>query len=64
MSQNPSPRLIYAIILGGMTLWALFLALGAYLYNHNPWRGVVVLTCFALFAGFWMLMVRTLPPRK
>jgi hypothetical protein len=53
--QKPvSPRLLYGLIVGGMLVWGAYLALGAYLYNHNPWRAVVVMGCVVAFLGIWM----------
>jgi len=37
--------------------WGVYHAVGAYLFNHNPWRGVVVLGCVAAYLGFWSLML-------
>jgi hypothetical protein len=52
-----SPRLILALIMGGMVVWGAYVALGAYLYNYNPWRGLIVMACVGLFLGFWLLML-------
>ena len=54
-----SPRLLFALIMGGMVLWGAYVALGAYLYNYNPWRGVIVMVCVGLFLGFWLLLLWT-----
>ncbi len=37
--------------------WGIFHAIGAWQFNHNPLRGVVVLVCVAAFLGFWMTML-------
>ena len=64
MSDPPkSNRWIYALIIAGLVGWGLYHAVGAYLFNHNPWRGVVVMACFALFIACWLLLLRTLKPR-
>jgi len=52
-----SPRLLFVLIMGGMVVWGAYVALGAYLYNYNPWRGVIVLVCVGLFLGFWLLLL-------
>jgi hypothetical protein len=52
-----SPRLLFVLIMGGMVLWGAYVALGAYLYNYNPWRGVIVMGCVGLFLGFWLLLL-------
>ena len=41
----------------GLVLWAAYVAVGAYLYNFNPWRAVIVLGCMGVFLGFWLLML-------
>ncbi len=38
-------------------MWGAYVALGAYLYNYNPWRGVIVMACVGLFLGFWLLLL-------
>ena len=63
MPETPlSNRWIYAVIIAGLLAWAIFHAVGAYLFNYNPWRGVVVLACFAIFIGGWMLLLRNWNP--
>ncbi len=50
-----SQRTLLALIMGGLVAWSLYVAVGAYLYNYNPWRVVVILGCASLFVGFWSL---------
>jgi len=45
------------LIAAAVSVWGVYHAVGAYLYNHNPWRGVVVLGCVAAYLGFWSLML-------
>jgi membrane protease YdiL (CAAX protease family) len=59
-----SPRLLFALIMGGMLVWGAYVALGAYLYNYNPWRGVIVMACVGLFLGFWLLLLWNQSRRK
>jgi hypothetical protein len=54
---QPSQRLIFGIIMGGLTLWAIYLAIGAYRYNLNPWRGIIVLASMGIFLGGWLLLL-------
>lgn len=63
MTPPPAPpnpqlaaRLIVAIMLG-VLLWGTALAIGAYLYNQNIWRGVIVFACTAGFIELWMLLL-------
>jgi drug/metabolite transporter (DMT)-like permease len=55
----PSPRLIIGLIMGGLVVWAVYIAIGSYLYNFNPLRAVLVLGCMAAFLGFWLLLLWT-----
>jgi hypothetical protein len=41
----------------GVLAWGIFHAVGAWRFNHNPLRAVVVLACVAAFLGFWMTML-------
>jgi len=53
MSQN---RLV-ALIMVAVLAWGVFQAVGAYLFNHNPWRPLMVMACVLGFLGFWALML-------
>jgi len=44
-------------VVAGIVLWGVFHAIGAWRFNHNPLRAVVVLVCVAAFLGFWMTML-------
>jgi ABC-type transport system involved in Fe-S cluster assembly fused permease/ATPase subunit len=55
--QPVSSRTILTIVMAALALWAVYIAVGAYWYNFNPWRAVVVLGCMAAFLGFWLLML-------
>ncbi len=63
-STEPAPKMITWLIALSLLAWGVFHAVGAYYYNHNIWRGVVVLVCVGLFLGFWFLMLRLRPPRR
>jgi hypothetical protein len=41
----------------GIVLWGGFHAIGAYRYNHNVYRAVMVVACVAGFLGFWLAML-------
>lgn len=61
MDDNPqpwTPRSILALIIGGLILWAIYIAAGVIWYGLNPLGGVVVLVSAAIFIGFWMLLLR------
>lgn len=50
-----SQRTLLLLIMGGLALWSIYVAVGAYQYNFNPWRIVVILGCTAFFLGMWLL---------
>lgn len=52
-----STRMIIGLIMGALVVWATYLAIGAYRYNFNPWRAVLVLGSMGVFLGFWLLML-------
>ncbi len=52
-----SHRTILALIMAGVILWGIYVAVGAYRYNLNPWRPVIVLACIALFVGTWLALL-------
>jgi CHASE2 domain-containing sensor protein len=61
------PRIIRWLVLA-ILAWGGFHAIGAWRFNHDPRRGLVVLGCVAAFLGFWMTMLavrqRRLTPRR
>ena len=63
MSQRePSSRLLVYLLMGGLAVWGAYLAIGAYLYNFNPWRPAIVLICVGAFIGGWLLLLRRRTP--
>ena len=60
MREQPSAsdtwRIIRWVFLA-IIAWGVFHAIGAWRFNGNPLRAVVVLGCVAGFLGFWMLML-------
>ncbi|HEY2894566.1 MAG TPA: hypothetical protein VGJ16_10150 [Pirellulales bacterium] len=58
MPQQPlSPTKLLALIMGALALWGVYVAIGAYLYNRNPWRPLIVLASVGIFLGIWMLLL-------
>jgi hypothetical protein len=49
---------VLALIAAALIVWGGYHALGAYLFNHNPWRAVVVAACMGSFLGFWYAMLQ------
>ena len=67
MPANPpplSPRLLLGLIMGGMIVWGAYIAIGAYLYNHDPRSGLLVMLFVGLFLGFWLIMLWSQGRRK
>ncbi len=52
-----SQRTLLLIIMGTLVAWALYVAIGAYWYNFDWMRAVVVLGCMAAFLGVWLLLL-------
>ena len=60
MSDQPARntyRWAIALIFVAVVAWGVIHAVGAYRFNHNPLRAVMVLGCVALYLGFWGLML-------
>ena len=55
-AANDRARIIRWVV-AGIVVWGVFHAIGAWRFNHNPLRAVVVLACVAAFVGFWMTML-------
>jgi hypothetical protein len=60
-TEEPAPAFerfrIIRWVVAGILVWGIFHAIGAWRFNHNPLRAVVVLACVAAFIGFWMTML-------
>lgn len=54
---NPSVRKLMTWILVGLVIWGCLHAVGAYMFNYNLWRGVIVLAFFAGFIAFWLAAI-------
>lgn len=59
--REPVPEMRWFIpaIVIGLVLWAILHAAGAYTFNQNPWRAVVVLASFGLFLAWWWWLLRS-----
>lgn len=51
------PAWFIPIVLAAILAWGAFHAYGAYTFNHNPWRIVMVLGCAVAFVAFWAAML-------
>jgi len=55
--------MIVLAIMAALLVWGAFLARGAYLYNHNPWRAVITMSCVLGFLSIWGLLMLARKPR-
>jgi len=53
----PGAERILRWIMMGIVIWGSIHALGAWTFNHDARRPVVVLVCVAGFLGFWLTML-------
>jgi hypothetical protein len=63
IQTEPGRRLI-VLLAAALALWGLYHAVGAFLFNHDVRRGLVVLACMAAFLGWWLLLVRYRTKKK
>lgn len=54
---NRAARWTIAAIMAAVLAWGVFHAIGAYRFNQNPLRGVVVMVFSLTFLGFWLAML-------
>jgi ABC-type transport system involved in Fe-S cluster assembly fused permease/ATPase subunit len=62
MPENRPPmssRTILALVMGGLVLWAIYVAVGVLWYEQTVMGALVVLVCMAMFLGFWLLLLRS-----
>ncbi|MBL9125240.1 MAG: hypothetical protein JNG90_16505 [Planctomycetaceae bacterium] len=48
-----------ALIMAAVLAWGIFHAIGAYTFNWNIYRPLMVLGCSLGFLGFWLLMLES-----
>ncbi len=51
-------RYLPTLIMAGLFVWGVFLAIGAYRFNHDLRRAVFVLACTLGFILAWMFLLR------
>ncbi len=60
MPEEPSPvsqRTVLALIMGGLVLWAIYVAVGTFMSTFSFARALMVLVSMAVFVGFWLLLL-------
>src|SRR5687767_1483246 len=55
-SEFPKWRLI-VLLIAAVLAWGIFHAIGAYRFNHDPRRALMVLACVLGFLAFWGLLL-------
>lgn len=55
--KDPTRQWIVWLV-AALAAWGLYHAVGAFLFNNDPRRGLVVLACMALFLAFWLSLLR------
>jgi hypothetical protein len=63
-AQNQSHRGWIALLVVGLAGWGLYHAVGAFLFNHDVRRGLVVLACMSAFLVWWLLLLRLRSKRR
>ncbi len=53
----PGAERLLRWVMAGVVAWGCVHAIGAWRFNHDPRRAVVVLGCVAAFLGFWLVML-------
>ncbi len=56
-SNPPGSNILIRWIFGGLTVWGIAQAIGAYSLNHDPRRPLIVIGCMAAFLGFWLVLL-------
>jgi hypothetical protein len=57
-SKNEPSRRLIVLLAAALAAWGLYHAVGAFLFNHDVRRGLVVFACMGAFLGWWLLLVR------
>ena len=56
-SNPPGSKILIRWIFGGLIVWGIAQAIGAYSLNHDPRRPLIVLACVGAFLGFWVALL-------
>ncbi len=56
-SNPPGSKILIRWIFGGLIVWGIAQAIGAYSLNHDPRRPLIVLACVGAFLGFWVVLL-------
>jgi hypothetical protein len=56
MSPAQQRRVLW-LIFAAVLIWGLYHAVGAYRFNHNPYRPLVVVACVGGYLAIWALLL-------
>ena len=56
--QNEPTRRWIVILIAVLAVWGLYHAVGAFLFNYDIRRGIVVLGSMTAFLGCWLALLR------
>ncbi|MEX2142105.1 MAG: hypothetical protein WD894_22755 [Pirellulales bacterium] len=62
--QNDPSRRWIVLLVAALAAWGLYHAVGAFLFNKDVRRGLVVFACMALFLAFWLLLLMVRKKRR
>ncbi len=62
-SSPPGSKILIRWICAGLTVWGIAQAIGAYTFNYDPRRPLIVLGCMGAFLGFWLVLLSILKKR-
>jgi hypothetical protein len=62
--QSDPTRQWIVLLVAALAAWGLYHAIGAYFFNKDVRRGLVVLACMALFLAFWLILLRVRKSRQ
>lgn len=57
-AENDSHRRWIVLLVAVLACWGLYHAVGAFLFNHDVRRSLVVLGSMTAFLGCWLLLLR------
>ena len=63
-SNPPGSKILIRWIFGGLIVWGIAQAIGAYSLNHDPRRPLIVLACVGAFLGFWVVLLMVFKNRQ
>jgi len=63
-AENQPHRGWILLLIAALAGWGLYHAVGAFLFNHDVRRGLVVLACMGGFLAWWLTLLRFRSKRR